>query len=81
MIVDEMRERLRTLNPIELEITDESALHAGHAGWREGGQTHFRVRIGGPVFNDLSRIARHRLVHNRLGEIVGRIHALSIEFV
>ncbi len=79
MIADEMRARLSTLNPDLLEVIDESEQHHGHSGWREGGQTHFRIRMTSPAFADLSRIQRHRLVHQTLGDIVPRIHALALE--
>ena len=79
MIADEMRERLAVLRPSRLEVIDESEGHRGHAGWREGGQTHFRVRMASPRFAGLGRVARHRLVHRTLGDIVPRIHALALE--
>ncbi|MFD1795873.1 BolA family transcriptional regulator [Paracoccus aurantiacus] len=79
MIADEMRERLQALQPTRLEVLDESEQHQGHSGWREGGQTHFRVRIAAPTLGDLSRVERHRLIHRTLGDIVPRIHALAIE--
>ncbi len=81
MIADEMRERLRELRPTQLEVIDESAQHHGHSGWREGGQTHFRIRIESPELRDLGRVERHRLIHRTLGDIVPRIHALAIEIV
>lgn len=49
-IVDEMRERLQSLGPSHLEIIDESAQHAGHAGARPGGESHFRIRMRAPIF-------------------------------
>ncbi len=79
MIADEMRERLQVLNPSLLEIIDESQQHHGHSGWREGGQTHFRIRIAAPELVSLSRVAQHRLIHKSLGDIVPRIHALALE--
>lgn len=79
MIADEMREKLAGLAPLELEIIDESESHRGHGGWREGGETHFRIRMASPRFDGLSRVARHRLVHQTLGDIVPRIHALALE--
>ncbi len=66
------------LAPRELSIRDDSARHAGHAGAREGG--HYHVRIVSEQFRGHSRLARHRLVYESLGELVGKgIHALSIE--
>ena len=79
MIADEMREKLTELAPVQLEIIDESESHRGHGGWREGGETHFRIRMTSPRFDGLNRLARHRLVHQTLGDIVPRIHALALE--
>lgn len=79
MIADEMRARLQALSPENLEVLDESEQHHGHSGWREGGQTHFRIRMTCARFSGLGRIARHRLVHQTLGDIVPRIHALALE--
>lgn len=81
LVADEMRERLAAaLEPTDLEILDESEEHRGHAGYQEGGQSHFRVRISSSKFNGLSRIARHRAIHEALGkDLVARIHALAIE--
>ena len=79
MIADEMREKLNGLAPTQLEIIDESESHRGHGGWREGGETHFRIRMASPRFAGLSRVARHRLVHQTLGDIVPRIHALALD--
>ena len=79
MIADEMREKLTELAPLQLEIIDESESHRGHGGWREGGETHFRIRMTSPRFDGLNRVSRHRLVHQTLGDIVPRIHALALE--
>jgi len=74
-----IRERLtRALQPLELEIIDESAKHAGHAGAASGGG-HFIVSIVSPVFEDKTLIQRHRLVYDAVGDIMhSEIHALSI---
>jgi len=79
-VIDEMETRLRaSFTVTELEIEDESESHRGHAGWREGGQSHFHVRLVAPELAGLSRIARHRAVHGALGpDLVGRIHALRM---
>jgi BolA protein len=79
-VVEEIQNKLEVaFEPDVLEIVDESELHRGHAGYQEGGQSHFRVTIGSPVFAKMSRIERHRAVHNALGkELVGRIHALAL---
>lgn len=76
--LDRLRERLLALEPSELELRDDSALHAGHAGAREGG--HFHVRIVSSQFVGLSPLARHRLVYAAVGDLMGRdVHALSID--
>jgi BolA family transcriptional regulator, general stress-responsive regulator len=66
--------------PAFLDVIDESMLHHGHAGWREGGETHFRVRIATRHFDGMSRVAQHRAVMDVLdAELKGRVHALAIE--
>jgi BolA protein len=74
-----IRERLTAvLEPQLLEVTDESHLHAGHAGARDG-RGHFHVRIISPRFHGLSRIAQHRLVYDALGDLmITDIHAVRI---
>ncbi len=79
MIADEMRARLAALEPARIEVIDESESHRGHGGWREGGQTHFRIRMASSRFAGMGRVQRHRLVHEVLGDIVPRIHALALE--
>ncbi len=79
MIVDEMRDRLASLTPTRIEVIDESEGHRGHGGWHEGGETHFRVRLTSARFAGLTRLQRHRLVHETLGDVVPRIHALALE--
>lgn len=79
MIVEEINARLAALQPLRLEVLDESEAHRGHSGFREGGESHFRIRMASPRFAGLSRIDRHRLVHATLGDIVPRIHALALE--
>jgi BolA protein len=65
--------------PIRLEILDESHRHAGHAGARPEGETHFAVTIVAPAFKGLNRVARQRLVYETLAaELATRIHALSL---
>lgn len=66
--------------PTELEVTDESHLHAGHAGAAPGGETHYAVRIRAGAFAGLSRLARHRAVNAALeAEFTGGLHALHID--
>ena len=69
------------LQPTTLEVIDESAAHAGHAGANGSGfGTHFRVRIASPFFTDLSRVARHRLVYDALQDFIDQgVHAIAIE--
>ncbi len=68
------------LAPIHLDVLDQSSDHLGHAGWRPGGETHFRVEIVTERFAGLDRLERHRLVHAALAdELAGRVHALSIQ--
>ena len=80
-VADEIREKLEAaFAPHHLEIEDESERHRGHAGYQEGGQSHFHVAISSTVFSEMSRIERHRAVHTALGkELVGRIHALALK--
>ena len=66
--------------PAFLDVIDESMQHHGHSGWREGGETHFRVRISTRHFDGLSRVAQHRAVMDALdAELKDRVHALAIE--
>ena len=78
----QMEEQLRqALQPTHLEVLDESAAHAGHAG--AGPQpfgTHFRVRIASPRFAGVSRVAQHRLVYDPLRKMIDQgVHAIAIE--
>ena len=67
------------LQPTALEVVDDSGSHAGHAGARAGGQTHYNVVVVSPAFAGLGRVARHRLVNQALGaEFEGGLHALSL---
>jgi BolA family transcriptional regulator, general stress-responsive regulator len=67
----------QALSPTALEVQDDSHLHAGHAGAREG--RHFTVRVTSPVFEGLTRVARHRLVYDALRTLIAEgIHALAI---
>ncbi|EJW10900.1 Cell division protein BolA [Rhodovulum sp. PH10] len=78
---DRMTEKLQAaFAPARLEVIDESARHAGHAGARPEGETHFRVRIVAEAFRGTSRIERHRMINAALAdEIAGGVHALAIE--
>lgn len=77
---DRIRERLQTaLDPLSLEIDDESHLHVGHAGARDG-KGHFRVKIVSAAFVGQSAIKRHRLVFSAVGDMLETdIHALSLD--
>lgn len=70
---------LAALAPAEVEIVDDSARHAGHAGAQPGGQTHYSVLAVSPRFDGLPRVARHRLVNDALEpEFSAGLHALSL---
>lgn len=65
--------------PDQLDVADESHRHHGHAGWREGGETHFRLDIVSQAFSGKSRVDRHRLVNEALaGAFAQGLHALAI---
>ena len=69
----------RAFTPESLRVVDESHLHAGHAGHRPGGETHFRVYIVSRAFEGKSRVERHRLINQTLAdELGGGVHALAI---
>jgi BolA protein len=76
-----MRAKLEAaLTPSLLEIDDDSAKHAGHAGARQGGESHFSVRLVSAAFAGKSRVDRQRLVHGVLAdELAGPVHALALQ--
>ena len=77
---NEIRTALGALSPNHLEVINESSLHAGHAGDDGSGESHWRIVIEASQLDGLSRIARHRAVHDAIGkDVMGRIHALAIE--
>ena len=79
-VADEIRSRLAALEPQAIELIDNSARHAGHAGAAPGGNTHWRLVIVSPVFSGKNTVARHRMVYDALRELMNRpIHALEIE--
>lgn len=80
-MTDTIRAKLtEQFSPLHLEVIDESQSHHGHSGWREGGETHFRVRIATRNFDGMSRVAQHRAVMAVLNdELKERVHALAIE--
>jgi BolA protein len=77
--IEQMRQRLAALAPTEIEIIDESHLHAGHAGARSG-RGHYALRIRAALFEGKSPLQRHRMVYEALGELMQTdIHALGIK--
>ena len=78
MTADDIQARLQSaLAPLQIDVQDDSHLHAGHSGAREG--RHFTVRIRSSRFAGLSRVARHRLVYDSLGPLAEQgVHALAI---
>ncbi|MDX1375720.1 MAG: BolA family protein [Burkholderiales bacterium] len=79
-VEDRIRARLAALEPERLELVDESARHEGHAGWRPGGGTHWRLHIVSPRFAGKTTLARHRMVYESLGDLMQHpIHALAIQ--
>jgi BolA family transcriptional regulator, general stress-responsive regulator len=69
----------RQFGPLRLDVEDESAQHLGHAGWREGGETHFKVEIVSAAFEGQSRVARQRQVYAALTEeFAAGLHALAL---
>lgn len=78
-VAQRIRERLAALQPQAVELVDESERHRGHAGWREGGGTHWRLTIVAPAFAGKPTVARHRMVYQALGDLMQHpIHALAI---
>jgi BolA protein len=76
-LIDIIKTRLAPLEPISLEIQDDSALHAGHAGNTGGG--HFKLKVVSSHFSQKSQIMRHRLIYQALADLIPQqIHALSI---
>lgn len=70
----------RAFPDAQIELADESEQHRGHAGYQDGGESHFRVKIAAPEMAGMSRVARHRAVHAAIGpELMGQIHALALE--
>ena len=78
-IETEMRARLAALEPTRLEVVNESHRHAGHAGDDGSGESHWHVALATSRFRGVGRVERHRMVHAALGDVMGRIHALSMD--
>ena len=78
-VADTIRARLAALEPQALELVDESEMHRGHAGYREGGSTHWRLSSVSSRFAGQPTVARHRMIYQALGELMQHpIHALAI---
>lgn len=79
-VADEIAAKLEAaFAPERLEVVDQSHKHKGHAGWREGGETHFHVTLVSEAFAGQSRLARQRAVYQALAEeLAGPVHALEV---
>ncbi len=79
-VAETIRDKLAAgLDPVRLDIVDESHLHAGHVGARDGGESHFRVEIASAAFAGKSRLERQRLVYDLLSEeLAAGLHALAM---
>lgn len=77
--IETMQDKLLSLDPVSIDIIDESHKHAGHAGARDGGG-HYLLKIITPRFAGMTTMARHRMIYSALGEMMKRdIHALNIQ--
>jgi len=75
-----MRQRLQTLNPLLVDIIDESPRHAGHEGAKNGG--HYKLAITSPAFSGKSTLTRHRMIYDALGDLMRtEVHALVINAI
>jgi BolA family transcriptional regulator, general stress-responsive regulator len=79
-VADQIERKLRSaFQPEQLAVIDETNQHHGHAGWRESGETHFRVEITAAAFAGRSRVDRQRAVYQVLAEeLAGPVHALAL---
>ncbi len=79
-VAQQIHTALKALNPTALQVMDDSAKHAGHAGARAGGESHFTVHIVSELFAGQSRVARHRMVYEKLQPLFeAGLHALAID--
>ena len=80
-VAERLRDKLQqSFDPERLEVTDDSARHAGHSGARPEGETHFTVLVVSPAFSGVSRVERQRQVYGVLAEeLAGPVHALSVK--
>jgi len=76
-LADSIRERLAALEPLSIDLLDESEQHLGHAGYKPGG-SHFRVTIVSEQFRGMNPVQRHRRVYGVLGPLMQEVHALAI---
>lgn len=78
-VIDKIHQRLGVLAPHQIEVIDDSHLHAGHAGARSGGG-HYRLSIVSAAFDGKNTVSRHRLIYDALGDMMRQdIHALAIQ--
>jgi BolA family transcriptional regulator, general stress-responsive regulator len=79
-VKDEIEARLAAaFSPDRLEVTNESHRHAGHAGDDGTGESHFHILIRAAAFAPMTRVARHRAVHQALGDLNSRVHAIALD--
>lgn len=80
-VTETLKTKLETaFNPVQMDVIDDSEKHRGHGGYREGGESHFRVVIVSEAFTGQSRLARQRAVNEVLAEeLAGPVHALSVK--
>jgi BolA protein len=80
-ILETLQDKLQAaFQPTRLEVVDDSARHSGHAGAREGGESHFNVTIEAAAFAGANKVARQRMVYRALAEeLAGPVHALSVK--
>lgn len=80
-VTEIMTEKLKNaFDPVSFELIDESENHRGHGGWREGGESHFRLRMTAASFAGQGRVQRQRAVNTVLAEeLAGLVHALAME--
>ena len=79
-VKDDIEARLNAaFAPDQLDVANESYQHAGHSGDDGSGESHFRIVIRAAVFAEMSRVARHRAVHQALGDISTRVHAIALD--
>jgi len=80
-VTQEIRQKItKELAPESFDLRDESESHRGHAGYQEGGESHFQLTLRSTALDGLSRVAQHRKIHAAIGpELMARIHALAIQ--